>query len=113
MNKAIFGTILIVLVILGVQHHQVLARPNINIRTKRLSDSVFSHIQTQAGLRKVGVAITMPVASGRDLDKIGRKRRSQSRLLETLFNQSDEDRDDPRDKRGRRNSYEELLFDYK
>lgn len=43
----------------------------------------------------------------------GRKRRSESRLLETLLNQSEEDQGDIRDDRIETNNYPDLLFEYK
>ncbi|KAJ8954172.1 hypothetical protein NQ318_005767, partial [Aromia moschata] len=58
--------------------------------------------------RVKGFAITMPVGAGRiDPNRIGRKRRSQSRFLDVLFNQSEEDNGDPIPL-----DYNELLYNY-
>ncbi|KAH1011019.1 hypothetical protein HUJ04_000461 [Dendroctonus ponderosae] len=84
-------------------------------RVKRVSDAHFANVQTKHALNRAkGIVITLPIAAGvRDLDLIGRKRRSESRLLETLLNQSEEDQGDIRDDRIETNNYPDLLFDYK
>ncbi|XP_030752984.1 uncharacterized protein LOC115880019 [Sitophilus oryzae] len=96
MNTTVFKFLAVMLLILGLQQ-QVVARPSINSRVKRVSDPHLSDLETKIGLQKLkGIAVTLPVAPGIDFQKIGRKRRSQSRLLEALFNQSEEDQGDPR-----------------
>ncbi|XP_019757023.1 uncharacterized protein LOC109535548 [Dendroctonus ponderosae] len=114
MNTTIFSSALFIVVLLGVQH-QVMARPNLISRVKRVSDAHFANVQTKHALNRAkGIVITLPIAAGvRDLDLIGRKRRSESRLLETLLNQSEEDQGDIRDDRIETNNYPDLLFDYK
>ncbi|KAJ8916541.1 hypothetical protein NQ315_000183 [Exocentrus adspersus] len=65
---------------------------------KRVSDSHLADLETKMALNnKVkGYAITMPVGAGQiDVLKIGRRRRSQSRFLDVLFNRSEEDNGDP------------------
>ncbi|RZC34336.1 uncharacterized protein BDFB_005443 [Asbolus verrucosus] len=72
--------------------------PSFCFRVKRVSDAHLADLETRIALNnKVkGIAITIPVGGGRiDPSRIGRKRRSQSRFLDVLFNQSEEDRGDP------------------
>ncbi|XP_050315871.1 uncharacterized protein LOC126750339 [Anthonomus grandis grandis] len=114
MKSALINFAVILLMFLGVQQ-QVAARPNLNSRVKRVSDPHFSDLETRVALHKInGIAITLPVAAGRDLDKIGRKRRSQSRFLEALFNQSEEEQGDPRENERRLfdRTYDDLLYNY-
>ncbi|KAJ8985178.1 hypothetical protein NQ317_018207 [Molorchus minor] len=104
MKAAVLKIFAVLVVVFGVQ--QVVARPN---RVKRVSDSHLADLETKIALNnKVkGFAITMPVGAGRiDPLKIGRKRRSQSRFLDVLFNQSEEDNGDPID-------YNDFLYNYR
>ncbi|CAG9767776.1 unnamed protein product [Ceutorhynchus assimilis] len=119
MKSALINFTIVFIILMGL-HQQVVARPNFNSRVKRVSDPHFSDLETRVALHKInGIAITLPVAAGRDLDKIGRKRRSgrsgrsQSRFLEALFNQSDEDQGDPQAELILPNTYEDLFYDYK
>ncbi|XP_023025594.2 uncharacterized protein [Leptinotarsa decemlineata] len=80
--------------VFGVQ--QVIARPN--NRVKRVSDSHLADLETKIALnnRIKGFAITMPVGAGKvDLLRIGRRRRSEARLLDAFLNQSDEEKNEP------------------
>lgn len=114
MNQAVSNTVLFLLIILSVQNY-VVARPNLNSRVKRMSDTHIADYDARIGLQKVkGLAITLPVTGGviRDLQIIGRKRRSESRLLETLFNRSEEDQGDPGQNQYDEDDLTELLYDY-
>ncbi|XP_060532872.1 uncharacterized protein LOC132705922 [Cylas formicarius] len=86
----------VLVTILGVQQ-MVIAKPYFISRVKRVSDPHLADLETKLALgsKIKGFAFTLPVAAGKDLDKIGRKRRSQSRLLDVLFNQSEEDTGEP------------------
>ncbi|XP_019869172.1 uncharacterized protein LOC109597837 [Aethina tumida] len=70
----------------------VIARPN---RIKRVSDSHLADLETRLALSRMKqVAITLPITAGlRNPAEIGRRRRSESRFLDVLFNQSEEDND--------------------
>ncbi|XP_066255911.1 uncharacterized protein [Euwallacea similis] len=111
MKATLLNTAFVLIIILNV-HNQVLARPNLNSRVKRISSTSFDDVRTRNELAQMkGYAITLPVGGGiHDIERIGRKRRSQSRFLEALFNHSEEDQGDPRDDR---NNLPELVFDYK
>ncbi|XP_018565317.1 uncharacterized protein LOC108906518 [Anoplophora glabripennis] len=106
MNCTVLKVVALLVVIFGVQH--AVARPN--NRVKRVSDSHLADLETKIALNnKVkGFAITMPVGAGRiDPLKIGRRRRSQSRFLDVLFNQSEEDNGDPIPR-----DYNDFLYNY-
>ncbi|KAK9681221.1 hypothetical protein QE152_g38489 [Popillia japonica] len=68
-----------------------LARPS--SRIKRVSDQRLAELETQLGLQEMkGQLVTVPLAFGiRKPHEIGRKRRSESRLLDLLLNRSSED----------------------
>ncbi|KAF5287337.1 hypothetical protein FQA39_LY15940 [Lamprigera yunnana] len=64
-------------------------------RLKRVSDQRLAELETLVALSKMsGKLVTVPLGLGKvDPRLIGRKRRSQSRLLDELFNRSAEDED--------------------
>ncbi|KAF2882284.1 hypothetical protein ILUMI_23904 [Ignelater luminosus] len=67
-------------------------------RVKRVSDQRLAELETLVALSKMsGKLVTVPLGLGKvDPKYIGRKRRSESRILDTLFNHSsEEDTGDP------------------
>ncbi|EFA05035.1 uncharacterized protein LOC103313383 [Tribolium castaneum] len=83
-----------VVLVMSVQN--VFAGPR--YRLKRVSDAHLADLQSRIALNNKlkGVSVTMPVGGGRiDPGRIGRRRRSQTRFLDVLFNQSEEDKGDP------------------
>ncbi|KAB0803026.1 hypothetical protein PPYR_05212 [Photinus pyralis] len=62
-------------------------------RLKRVSDQRLAELETLVALSKMsGKLVTVPLGLGKvDPKLIGRKRRSQSRLLDSLFNHSAEE----------------------
>ncbi|CAH0548826.1 unnamed protein product [Brassicogethes aeneus] len=91
--NTLFKVFIFFVMFFGVQRI-VFAKPS---RVKRVSDSYLTDLKTKLALSKMDkVAITIPVSAGlRDPMSIGRRRRSQSRFLDVLFNQSEEDNGDP------------------
>ncbi|CAH1382165.1 hypothetical protein MTP99_006095 [Tenebrio molitor] len=96
----------VVFVVMVMSVQNVFAGPR--YRIKRVSDAHLADLQTRIALNNKlkGISITMPVGGGRiDPLRIGRRRRSQSRFLDVLFNHSEEDKGDPVDF----NDYESLI----
>ncbi|KAK5638988.1 hypothetical protein RI129_013283 [Pyrocoelia pectoralis] len=62
-------------------------------RLKRVSDQRLAELETLVALSKMsGKLVTVPLGFGKvDPKTIGRRRRSQSRLLDSLFNRSAEE----------------------
>ncbi|GJQ81222.1 hypothetical protein Trydic_g20441 [Trypoxylus dichotomus] len=79
----------VILVLLLVQC--AFARPN--SRIKRVSDQRLAELETQRGIEKMkGQLVTVPIAFGKLNPLIvGRKRRSESRLLDLLLSRSSEE----------------------
>ncbi|KAF7284074.1 hypothetical protein GWI33_022691 [Rhynchophorus ferrugineus] len=118
MKASLIKVLAIFMLVLGLQQRVAVARPQINSRVKRvLSDVYLTEMQSKQAARKLGgVVVTVPVAMGLNYEKYGRKRRSQSRLLESLFNQSEEDQGDPRGDLidpNELNDYDALFSSYK
>ncbi|XP_018329176.1 uncharacterized protein LOC108739668 [Agrilus planipennis] len=97
MDKRVFKVFVFIVVLAMLQI--VDARPS---RIKRVSsDARLAELETIIGLRNLaGKLVTVPLGMGKvDPQYIGRKRRSQPRFLDVLFNQSVEDDDgDPVEK---------------
>ncbi|KAJ3650710.1 hypothetical protein Zmor_016792 [Zophobas morio] len=89
-------TVCVFTLVLVMSVQNVFAGPR--YRVKRVSDAHLADLQSRIALNNKikGISITMPVGGGRiDPLRIGRRRRSQSRFLDVLFNQSEEDKGDP------------------
>ncbi|CAH1111983.1 unnamed protein product [Psylliodes chrysocephalus] len=88
--RSVVAVFAVLVMVFGFNH--VVARPN--NRIKRVSDSHLADLETKIAMnnRIKGFAITLPIGGGKiDPLQIGRRRRSESRLLNPLFQQATDD----------------------